>query len=179
VAGILDSDRALQELYLQAGYCEVSRRLVLQRSVAGFRSLVSREQMQIRRSFQVRTIYDPPCADWWDASTGGSTERTRFVLQSRSGDAHRAAVTLWEMEPLSGHWGVHAMGIVELQVAESEPWDQMGTFLIGEAVRHVQPHGVKLLEVHVDSQQTRDLNLFRALGFEQVDGAAILRKDAS
>ncbi|MEX0977685.1 MAG: hypothetical protein WDZ48_02470, partial [Pirellulales bacterium] len=48
-SGVLDSDARTQAIFRESGYHEARRSLVLHRDLAGFRPLVDRQQMQIRR----------------------------------------------------------------------------------------------------------------------------------
>jgi len=177
--GTLASDGFARELFLGAGYRQVGRRLVLHRELAGFRPLVSRQQMQIRRSHNVETIVDPPPADWWEACTRGQTDRTRFVLLPRRGDQTFGSVTFWNLEPLSTGWGVHASGLVQLEIDEQLRRQGLGAFLIGEALRQLAAEGVTLIETQTPQDNTAALCFFQKLGFKQVDEGLVLRKDVS
>lgn len=177
--GTLASDTSTLELFLAQGYQEVDRRLVLHRELAGFRPAVSRQQMQVRRSYKVETLLDPPHADWWEACTLGHAERTRFVLTSRRDDEALGGVTFWNMEPLSTGWGVHASGLVNFEIAADLRRQGLGTFLIGEALRQLSAQGVALVETQVAHDNAAALCFFQNTGFKQVDAGLVLRKDVS
>jgi len=177
LSGILDSDMAVQEIYQSQGYREISRTLVLQRDLARFRPIVDRRQMQIRRRTSLQVITDPLPETWWEACIFGAFDRTRFDLQSRDGGPPCATATFWTMQPLAATWGVHAVGLTQLDVLDPERRQGMATYLLGEAFRHLSGQGVSIVEVQVREQNAAARKLFAKLGFEQVDQAAAYRKD--
>ena len=175
--GILESDTDSVELFRQAGYEETERSVVLHRNLAGFRPVVDRRQMLLRREYQVEPKMDPPTKTWWEACTIGFTERVLHRLLSRRTRTLSGAVTFWDMERISGSWGVHATGMMELQIEAPLRGKGLGTFLVGEALRHLSTTmGMTLAEVQVDQQNEAALALFRKLGFQQVDSGLVLRK---
>jgi ribosomal protein S18 acetylase RimI-like enzyme len=132
--------------------------------------------MQIRRRMCVQTVSDPPPTSWWDASTLGNFERTRMELQARDARAASAHVTFWLMQPLSASWGVHATGLVDLEVLPAERRQGLATFLLGEAFRQLATQGVSVVEAQVDPKDAAAYGLFCKLGFEAVDEAVHYRK---
>ncbi len=120
---------------------------------------------------------DPPARSWWDASTFGAFERTLLTLQSRDGGATAARAMFWNMEPMAASWGVHAAGLVELEVIASQRRQGLATYLLGEAFRHLHGQGVSIVEAQVRDANRPARDLFAKLGFEQVDESVIYRKD--
>jgi ribosomal protein S18 acetylase RimI-like enzyme len=177
--GILASDSVGQELFRGGGYREIDRCIVLQRQLAGFRPTVDRCQMQVRRRYNVEAVFDPPAANWWEACTVGQTERTRFELVPRKGGPVAGQATVWNMEPLSSCWGVHAMGVSELQVDESARRQGLATFLMGETLRQIHTHGVTLVEVQAMQHNTAAIGLYQKLGFQQIDQGVVFRKETA
>ncbi len=176
MCGILKSDPRRQQLYASHGYEEVGRTVVLHRDLARFRPLVDRTQMQIRRRMCVQAICDPPSTSWWDACTLGNFERTRWELQARDARTASARVTFWLMQPLSASWGVHAAGLVDLQVLPAERRQGLATFMLGEAFRQLATQGISLVEAQIDPSDVAAYRLFCKLGFEAVDEAVHYRK---
>ena len=176
MCGILNSDPRHQQLYASNGYTEASRTVVLHRDLARFRPVVDRTQMQIRRRMCVQTICDPPATSWWDACTLGNFERTRIQMQARDARAPSAHVTFWQMQPLSASWGIHAAGLVDLEVVPTERRQGLATFLLGEAFRHLSSQGISLVEAQADQNDAAAIKLFCKLGFEPVDEAVHYRK---
>ncbi len=174
--GVLASDHWLLELYQQAGYHEVGRRAILQRELAGFRPPVDRHLMQIRRSYQVEAELDPAPRTWWEACTFGQTDRTRFHLRPRRGSASAGQVTYWDLEPLASSWGVHAAGLVQLDLTEDGPPPGAELFLVAESIKQLHSQGVTLVEVQLGSGDNARRRLYECLGFQQVDEGIALQK---
>ncbi|REK15745.1 MAG: GNAT family N-acetyltransferase [Planctomycetota bacterium] len=176
-SGVLDSDQRLHTVFQTANYRQVNRSVVLQRDLMGFRPVVDRQQIQIRRTTRLETVVDPPAGSWWEAVMFEPFERTRWALVEREGGPSLASVHVWNLETMLGTWGVHAVGIVDLQVTSERRRRGLATNLLGEAFRQLQSHGVTLAEVHVPQANEPALAVFGNLGFEQVDGSALYCKD--
>lgn len=177
--GVLASDAFAVERFRDAGYREAGRRLVLQRELVNFRPVVSRRQMQIRRNYKIETLLDPRPATWWEACTFGQKDRTRFELSPRGGGPACGSVTFWNMEQFSAGWGVHAAGMIQLQIDAEQQRQGLGSFLVGEALRQLNAQGVTLIEAQAMQDNVSALCLLQQLGFRQVDHGLVLRKDVA
>jgi GNAT superfamily N-acetyltransferase len=175
--GVLDSNPKAQHLFRSQGYREIDRTVVMQRSLAGFRPSVDRRQMQIRRRSVLEMNEDPAPRNWWDACTYGAFERTRFRLMSRPGGELLAQAAFWNIEPLASSWGVHAVGVTELEVCDSQRRQGVATFLLSEAFRHFQTQGMTLVEAQTMQHNAAALCLYQKLGFEAIDHGAVYRKE--
>ena len=174
--GLLRSDTERVRLFLAAGYQCVEEHFVMQRPLAGFRPIVDRVQMQLRRRYRVESELDPPVESWWEACTIGQMERTCHRLVSREDDAPCGSVIFWDMERISAAWGVRAIGLIKLQIAEHLRGQGLGTLLVGEALRHAHGAGVSIAEAQVLEANRAAIALFAKLGFETVDRSLVLRK---
>ena len=105
--GILDSDPQQQAFFRAAGYREIDRTVVLHRELAGFRTQIDRQQMQLRRTTRVECIQDPASHSWWEACTVGEFPRTIYQLYLRDQPDLAATATLIDMEAFSHTWGAH------------------------------------------------------------------------
>lgn len=175
--GVLESDAASLALFRSAGYTEVNQHLVLQRKLAGFRPLVDRQQLQLRRQFDVETEADPPCASWWEAWTMGPFDRMRRRLFQRGEATACGSVLTWGRERLVGDSDANATGLTELWIRDDLQGRGLGTFLVGEVLRAAQAKGVSLAETQTQEGNSAALSLFRKLGFQQVDRGWILHKN--
>jgi GNAT superfamily N-acetyltransferase len=175
-SGVLQSDLRMQAIFQEHGYHEAKRSMVLHRDLAGFRPAVDRAQLQIRRHTTVEMFVDPPTTTWWEACIFEPFDRTRCILVERDGGPPRAAVNFWSMETMVGAWGVHAVGVADLEVGAGRRRQGLATYLMGEALRHLHTQGVALAEVHVAQENTAAQALFRNLGFDQVDASVLYRK---
>lgn len=167
--GVLDSDPRMQTLLREHGYQEAKRWVVMHRDLAHFRPVVDRQQMQIRRHTTLEMRVDPPTTTWWEACMFEPFDRTCCCLMPRDGGKPTATVYFWNMETMTGAWGVHAVGVVGLEVGTDRRRNGLATYLLGEAFRHLHAQGVALAEVHVEAENAAAQALFRNLGFEQVD----------
>ncbi len=174
--GILVRDHFQFESFQSAGFVEQRRFQLLHRSLVGFRPLVDRKQMQLRRAYHIESKLDPPTDNWWQACTIGHALRVRFELRHRASDETVGQATFWDMEPLAHNWGVHAMGLTELQIQETSRRQGLATFLLGEALRQLQSNGITMMEIQVDTSDDVAVGLSRKLDFEMVDEGVSFRK---
>lgn len=177
LSGVLDSDPQMQDIFREAGYRGDKRSLVLNRDLAGFRPVVDRQQIQIRRTTRLETTVDPSAKTWWDAVMFEPFERTRWALVEREGGRPLASVYFWNLETMIGTWGVRALGIVDLEVSSARRRRGLATHLLGEAFRQLQAQGISLAEVHVPQENAAALSVFRRLGFADVDASTLYCKD--
>jgi ribosomal protein S18 acetylase RimI-like enzyme len=175
IPGVLDEDASARRGLLAAGFQQQEEIFIFQRHLAGYRTLVDRQQMAVRRQYQVTSDSDPDSTNWWDACTLGSTLRTRFVLNDRKSNAEVAAVTFWDMQPLASCWGVTAMGLYDLQVNAEARRCGLGTFLVCESLRALSQLGISLVEAQVRQSDAIACNMFQKLGFAQVGSGHIFQ----
>jgi len=178
VPGILENDRQMVDLYHSMGYVETARRLILQRPVVGFRPLMDRQQIQLRRSLVVEPAADPPARTWWEACTEGQADRYVYHARPRNGGEIVAMAVYWDMEPLASSWGVHARGLTQLDLRfDSDPErEALAVLLLGETLRLLLLDGVTLVEVHVPATDLLTGQLYSKLGFQCIEQALELRK---
>lgn len=174
--GVLHSDVMGQELFRSLGYQEIDRVAVHQRELHGFRAPIDRRQMQHRRNFVVEARHDPAPKTWWEACTYGCFERKRFDLLPRTGGSPLASAMCWTMEPLGHSWGVHAVGLVDLEVAVPQRRQGLALFLLSEAFKQLHDEGIAVVEVQTMQQNTAAMNLYAKLGFHIADQGSVFRK---
>lgn len=174
--GILVSNQPQLDLFHAHGYVEVDRILILQRKLAGFRPVVDRNQMQIRRNCSLDIVFDPVATNWWEACTTAQLNRTRFRLLRRGEPAPCGQATFWDLLPLANSWGVRAAGLLDLTVDESARRGGLATHLLGEALRELHSHGANLCELQIPQHDMAMRGLTKKLGFEEVDQGIVLRK---
>ncbi len=177
VSGVLDSDARMQAIFSEHGYRPAKRSLVFQRDLAGFRPIVDRQQIQIRRHTKFETVVDPPTTSWWEGCMFEPFDRTQCLLVPRDGGPALASVNFWNMETMSPVWGVHAVGIVGLEVPAPRRRQGLATYLLGESFRQLHTQGFTLAEVHVGEDNEVARALYRNLGFSEVDASILYRKD--
>lgn len=174
--GVLATHADLLELFLKHGYREAERTVIMHRQTAGFRPLIDRHQMLVRKKYRVDTTPDPPAANWWEACTIGQTERIRFELLPKEGGAPVAVATFWDIEPLASSWGVRAMGLMRMATSDSLRRQGLGTFLLGESVRQLQSQGIAQIELQCMQHNTAAVKMYGKHGFTEVDQGVVLVK---
>lgn len=179
IPGVLDDDTTTRQGLTAAGFEQLDEIVIFQRHLAGYRAIVDRQQMSVRRQYQLSSNTDPESTNWWDACTLGSTLRTRFALHDRKSNANVAEVTFWDMQPLASCWGVAAMGLYDLQVSAEARRCGLGTFLVCESLRALSQQGISLVEAQLRKSDAIGCNLFQKLGFEQVGSGHIFHKSLS
>ena len=168
IPGVLHDDGVTRQIFQNASFAEQDEIIIFQRRLAGFRAITDRQQMTVRRQYQVTADTDPNTTHWWEACTLGSTARTRFCLQDRKTSSNAATVTFWDMQPLASCWGVSAMGMYDLQVAPEARRSGLGTFLVCESLRALSQQSISLVEAQVRANDDVACSMFRKLGFDSV-----------
>lgn len=175
--GVLATHTQLLELFRSAGYREAERTVIMHRQTAGFRPVVDRQQMQVRKNYRVDTTPDPPAETWWEACTIGQTERIRFELVPKTGGLPVAVATFWDIEPLASSWGVRAMGLMRMATLEATRRQGLATFLLGESLRQLQSQGIMQIELQCMQHNSAAVKLYTKHGFREVDQGVVLVKD--
>lgn len=174
--GVLESDAASLALFRSAGYAELGRHSILQRSLAGFRPLIDRQQLQLRRQFDLESEPAPACESWWEAWTIGAFDRTRHQLFQRGQAEPCGSVLTWDRKHLLGDVEGNTAGLIGLWIRDDLRGRGLGKFLVGEVLRAVQADGVPQVDVQVAETNAAALAVFRRLGFQQADRGYLLRK---
>ncbi len=177
VPGILSGHQAIIDVFNSRGYRQQKQVLVMQRSLHNFRAVLDRQQTTVRRSVRIEQDQDPLAANWWEACTLGSTNRCVFHLIDRKTGQSQGNISYWDVEPLARNWGVRAMGLFNLSIDREARQAGLGTFLIGESLRHMQQQGINLVEAQVADDNLPATNLFEKMGFEAIDTGLVLQRE--
>ena len=176
IPGILYSDSFTRSVFESHGYEPNWKTGIWQLELAGFRTVVNREQMQIRRQYNIQAQFDPAPDSWWEACTLGHAERMKFELFQKSDGAKAGEVNFWDMQPLASDWGVKAAGMFDIHIEPANRRSGLATFLIGEALRQLKDHGATIAEVQTRMDDAASIGLFEKLGFEQIDQGLMFAK---
>ncbi len=176
--GILDSDTIARQAFAVSGYQETERTTILQRELSGFESLISRQQMQVRRQMLVEVTVDAPTRTWWEACTLGEFELTRFDMVPRGGGLPVATATFRSMEPGGTTAAGRAAGLIGIHVEESYRRRGLAVFLLSDAFRQFLRQGITQVQVQVRQTDLTALELFQKLGFRPVEQGGVWKKTA-
>jgi RimJ/RimL family protein N-acetyltransferase len=175
--GVLDTDPAMQRLFLAHGYREIDRTIVFQRTLADFRAPVDRNQMQVRRRTQLAVVEEPPSKTWWEACTMGEFERVEFQLLDRELGKELASATLRAIDHRPTRPGHRASGLVDVHVDHAAQQEGLATFLVSEALKELHHQGVGLVEAQTMERNKPAIGLYEKLGFSRVDSGAVYRRE--
>ncbi|HEX5102786.1 MAG TPA: GNAT family N-acetyltransferase [Pirellulaceae bacterium] len=174
--GVLDSDTQFSELVAGAGFRPDRRRLLWRRPLAGFRSPVDRQWMQVRRRFVAAGPREVLPDNWWDACVWTHFDWARYDLNLPGGGESVISATLWDIEPLARSWGRQTAGLVRLDDTPEARDEGLTGFLLGEILRLCQAEGYAQFEAQTSDSDAPLAELLVRLGFEQYDRAALWSK---
>ncbi|EAQ77078.1 hypothetical protein [Blastopirellula marina] len=165
--GVPSTFEVLRQQLDQRDYQVVGEYLAMRSNIHGFRPAVSREMMQIRRSFSVEANFSPPPLDWLNSCIYMHFERSQFDLIPKLNSAVAASATFIDLPHYSQLWGVHAAALVTVEALEDG--DQAkANYLLGEALRQLAETGVGRIETQVDKEDLAAYAMLRTLGFDEV-----------
>ncbi len=176
--GVLDSDTVARELFRSHDYKEIDRTLIFRGDLGEFRAPMNRQQMQLRRKMRVQVVIDPPIQSWWEASTMGDFDLTRFELVPRAGGEPVAYATLRSMDATGMSGFGRAVGLIELHTEEPYRRQGMTTFLLTETFNHLSRQNIASVEVQTMQYNAAGVGLYRKLGFKEIDQGIVFRKEA-
>jgi len=174
--GFLDSDAAARRAFAARGYEEVERAIIWRRSLEGFEALIDRRQMQARRQMLVEVAVDAPTRTWWEATTLGEFDLTRFDLIPRAGGKPVASAEFRGMEPVGTTAFGRAAGLLNLSVDMAYRRRGLSLFLLNEAFRQFIRQGIMHVEVQVRESDVIRTAIFQKLGFEEIARGGQWRK---
>jgi GNAT superfamily N-acetyltransferase len=173
--GVLDSSPAMQAAFLRAGYVEAERIAVMRRPLAGFRPPVSRQHLALRRATTLRVIDEPARRSWWEAANTTGIALRRYELRDDA-DVLLGSGSFWDMQPLATAWGVHATGLMRVDIDGDRRRLGYATFLLSEALHDLAQEGVAVAETHVSEAHEAAIKLFFKLGFEATGHGTVYRR---
>ncbi|MCA9242181.1 MAG: GNAT family N-acetyltransferase, partial [Planctomycetales bacterium] len=176
LSGVLGSDERLNEVFQQSDYDVAARAIVLHLELARLKPIVSREVRTLRRDIVFNQNFAPQEDCWWDTVQLGEFERQEFTLTSKKSPDALARVQFWDIEPLASSWGIRTSGITDLGVAPEHRRKKLATYLLTESFKVMRKRGVSIVEAHAMQENEPALNLYRSLGFTQVDAGTVYRK---
>ncbi|MCH2114235.1 MAG: GNAT family N-acetyltransferase [Pirellulales bacterium] len=179
IPGVLQSNHLLHDTCRRRNYAEAGRVSILHCDLVQFRAPVSHKVRQLRHSTRVVEKHDPIATNWWEACVWGSQQRDCFQLVEKTTERVIASALFWDIQPLSASWGICTAGLFQLHV-ESD-WRRKGcaTYLLGEAFRLLRRRGVATIEVQTMATNDAAQDLYRGLGFVEVDYGLVFRKNGA
>lgn len=174
IPGIVVEDETAVRALHDFGFQDYDKIVIMERRLTGFRTVVGREQMALRRQYQINAVADPLEKSWWESCTLGMSERDRFSVYHKTNQSVCGSVSYWDIQPLAGHWGVLARGMYGLSVPEHLRRSGIATFLVGESLRHLMQQGIGLVEAQCQESDQAAVGVFEKLGFEKVSHGLLM-----
>jgi ribosomal protein S18 acetylase RimI-like enzyme len=166
--GFLLSDSAAEPFLAHHGYQCRSSVVVLQRNLEGYLPAMDTRFVALRRRYDTQLVAQPESGSWWQSCVLGSFESVEFRLVDKLSGIPVARALVWETSSSRQPCPLSA-GILDVQVRSDFRRQGLGKLLVNQLVRYIQENAFKLAEVQVPEANQPALNLFRGLGFEQVD----------
>jgi ribosomal protein S18 acetylase RimI-like enzyme len=177
--GFLASDPDAAPFMESLGYRGCATCLLLQRNLENFQPVVDSRFVALRRRYETQLVPQPEIGSWWQSCVLGSFEPVEFRLLDKLSGIPAARALVWEMSS-SRQPSPLAAGIIDLQVRPDIRRQGLGKLLVNQLLRYIQENAFKLAEVQIPENNQIALDLFRGIGFEQVDiGRSYKRLDAT
>jgi ribosomal protein S18 acetylase RimI-like enzyme len=174
--GFLESDPQAARFFTARGYAPSETSLVLQRRLDRPLNVADGRFPGLRRRFQVEVAACVRTTSWWHECVLGPVEPVEFRLQETGTGQLAARARIWEMEGFSWRWGAPSVGVIDLSVEEGLRRQGLAKLLLVNILQYLQDQYFAIVEAHVREGNVAALNLYRALGFEQVDVGRSYRK---
>jgi GNAT superfamily N-acetyltransferase len=174
--GILLSDASAHPFLLRHGYqidqtCHVFDRQLNQPINVGDGRFAA-----LRRQYDLRIAPRSGVTSWWDECVLGPVETVDFLLEEKATAQVAARASVWEMDLFSWRWNQPAIGIVDIHVQEAMRRQGLAKFLLAQLLRYLQEQFFGLAEVQSSQHNPAAINLYRSVGFEEVDRGHLYRK---
>ncbi len=176
IPGVMQKDQFFRDC-LAARDFELEEQIeVLDRDLSDFRATIDREQMTLRRQYQIKAVSDPMEQNWWESCTMGLFERERFSVSHKLHLNDCGTVSFWNLQPMATEWGESCRGMYDLDVPPELHRIGMATFLVGESMRHLMLQGVRRVEAQARTSDEEKLAVLQTLGFEAVTQGYLLSR---
>jgi RimJ/RimL family protein N-acetyltransferase len=175
VPGVIESDVNFLKAATRANFKKTDRIVVAQRTLSGFRPISGREQMAIRRKYQVNSVNDPAPKNWWENCVYGMARRERFSIFNKRDQVVSGDISFWDMKPIYAT-GVRARGAYNLNVPPEFRRSGIATFLLGDALKSLMQEGIELVEAQTRESDSAACGVFEKVGFEKKYHGVLLSK---
>jgi ribosomal protein S18 acetylase RimI-like enzyme len=174
--GFLSSDAAAEPFFRRHGYEVFQNTLVFQRRLDKPVNLADGRFAGHRSRYELRMGPRKAAGSWWQEATLGLIEPFDFRLEEKQGGELAAQTSVWEMEGFSWRWNLPAVGLTEVAVRADLRRKGLAKFLLAQILRYLQDQFFGIVEVQTVEGNTAAIQLYRTLGFEQVDTGRAYRR---
>jgi ribosomal protein S18 acetylase RimI-like enzyme len=175
-AGIMASENLAPTFLQRHGYEPLETRLVFQRGLTQAVQVVDGRFPNHRRLYDLRIVPRLRAGPWWEECVLGPVEVVDFRLENKNTGEVAAWLSVWEMDLFSWRWSQPAVGFVHIEVPPPARRQGLAKYLLTQTLHYLQDQFFGLSEIHISPGDVPTLELFRTLGFEQVDSGQQFRK---
>jgi ribosomal protein S18 acetylase RimI-like enzyme len=175
--GFLDSDADAGPFFTGRGYRTWQTCPVYHRKLDAPINIVDGRFAGLRRRFEVRALPQIPIGTWWQECVLGPLEPVEFRLEELETGRAVARAAAWEMEGFSWRWNSPAVAVVDLAVREDLRRQGLAKFLMAQILRYLKDQYFGVVEVQTLERNEPAVNLYRSVGFEQVDVGHVYRRE--
>ncbi len=181
LSGAVALETEIQQFFGNQGYSTSPYAKVMRRDLASFRPPVDRDLMQVRRQYQLVKQTETLATTWWEAAQFATIERVEFVLLPKGKGSPVGLAKFWDVQPLATAWGVHAAGLLSIEVNEQPraTASALATHFMSESLKQMQSFGATLAEFHVRADDSLLADVCAKLAFEESDQGILFRKTIS
>ena len=173
--GILDTDVTTLESFTNFGFSISDQVIIMELSLAGFKTITDRQQMTVRRSYLLNASTYPIEKTWWESCTLGIADRERFTVIDKRSKKACGSVSYWDLKPQSLSHPQPSRGLYGLQTDTELRRKGLATYLVGESLKHLASSGIHRVEAQTEVSDEASLKLFSKLGFEQVATSTLMK----
>jgi ribosomal protein S18 acetylase RimI-like enzyme len=177
-SGVLDQHLAFRRASEASGYEAVAKSIIFEVDLSAPEVRDPKSSL-IRRQTRLETVEDAIPATWWEASSIGCSQLTRFRLLAKDDDRELATASTWDMVAFGRLDGKARTGLIDVEVAAGDRRKGYGRFLIGEILRHCRGQWGEFVSVQTRETNRAAVGLYRSLGFEPVDSSTLYRRPGS
>lgn len=174
-SGFLLSDTAADPFFRAIGYAPFERHAVFQRDLCNKTDPVNMRLASVRRKTQLAIAYQRQPLAWWWITRLGRLDTVRFHLVGRGDNVPVAEVTVLGLDLYLDRWQERAIGLTNLEVADSERQQGYGQALLIEVCRRMREEMVTRVEAHASETNVAAMATLNSAGFERVDTGIVYR----
>lgn len=175
-SGFLQSDPNAEPFFNSLGYVRSESHGIFQRDVAEKSDPVNFRLSRIRRKMELEIAPQPENPSWWWMTRLGRLDSLSFRLIPKSGGHPVAQLTVVGLDLYINSWQERSIGLLDLEVVESERRQGFGQALLVEAIRRLRQEMVTRFEIHVPDTNIAGIGLVESAGFDRVDTGIVYHK---